>query len=149
MNNSTTRSVAPTKGDSKHTGGIWEVSVDHIVARMEDGTLGNVDEDGQANSIAKLYGPDADDNAVFIVTACNSHASLLVRVEELEKERAEMVLALQKTCALDHREICGCAHNLKEAVMETPEMPPCPLAVAILAARSVLGAKKQEGRTQQ
>ena len=43
------------------------------------------DEPNGALAVAHCFGPDADDNAAFIVKACNSHDKLVVLLQEVEK----------------------------------------------------------------
>lgn len=51
---------------SKHTKGPWQVEIEHIVARNVK--TGKVQSNG-ANSVAKVYGPDALANARLIAAA--------------------------------------------------------------------------------
>jgi len=61
--------------ESKHTQGKWEYKIDVDSRHYKDYVLTSPNR--PCILIARIYGPDAEANAEFIVRACNSHDALL------------------------------------------------------------------------
>jgi hypothetical protein len=110
----------------------WEV----VEFRSDVLEYGIIDSDGR--TIVGVCGIGEKERAEFVVTACNSHASLLEQNSLLKEQVRVMREALEKTAKLYHCDLCDCAASLTEAAMITPSSEPCELAVAIVAAQSIL-----------